>query len=95
MIIPTEQNPALWASVSPSTYPADSWGPLPLRHSETEYVVPVAWSGTPAEELKVVDNRPRAWHVYPADNHNISINPGVATQCNLAFFDTYVKGEGE
>lgn len=66
-----------------------------FEHSDTDDVVPVAWSETLAEELEAVDHRPWALRVYPGDNHNISIDFCVAMQLAVAFFNRYVKGERE
>ena len=37
-----EQNPAFWASISPSEYVADLSGPLQLQHASGDEEVPVA-----------------------------------------------------
>lgn len=91
----TEQSVAFWTPVSPNTYLADPSGHLALHRSETDDVVPVAWSETFAEELEAVDNQPRVLCVSPGDKHNTNINLRVAMMRIVAFFDRFVKGDFE
>jgi dienelactone hydrolase len=43
----------------------------------------------------VVSGDIKAGVIWAGDNHNISINLGVAMQRTVAFFGRYVKGESE
>jgi dipeptidyl aminopeptidase/acylaminoacyl peptidase len=86
-----EENPALWASVSPNTYLADLSGPIQLHHSTTDEMVPVGWSETLAEELQAA-GQPYELFTYEGDNHNISANFNVAMQRTVAFYDAQLNG---
>jgi uncharacterized protein len=87
-----EQNPAFWASISPSSYLADLSGPLQLQATDTDEEVPVEFSRNlyqqaQAEKLPV----PVAYYEYKGDNHNLSKSFNTAMQRSVAFFDKYVK----
>jgi len=87
-----EQNPAFWASISPSSYLADLSGPLQLQATDTDEEVPVEFSRNlyqqaQAEKLPV----PVEYYEYKGDNHNLSKSFNTAMQRSIAFFDKYVK----
>ena len=87
-----EQNPAFWASISPSAYLADLSGPLQLHHGTADTDVPMEFSSNlyrQAQEIKA----PMAveYYEYPGDNHNLSKSFSIAMRRSVAFFDQYVK----
>ena len=88
-----EQNPAFWASISPSEYVADLSGPLQLQHASGDQEVPVQFSRDLYAKLKEI-GKPVEYYEYKGDNHNISGNFNTAMQRSLAFFNKYVKGAG-
>ena len=87
-----EQNPAFWASISPSAYLADLSGPLQLQATDSDEEVPVEFSRklykqAQAEKLPV----PVEYYEYKGDNHNLSMSFNAAMQRSIAFFDKFVK----
>lgn len=87
-----EQNPAFWASISPSAYLADLSGPLQLHHGTGDTDVPVEFSSSlyrQAQDSEVP--MPVVYYEYPGDNHNLSNSFNTAMQRSVAFFDKYVK----
>jgi uncharacterized protein len=85
-----EQNPAFWASISPSEYVADISGPLQLQHASGDEEVPVQFSRDLYAKMKAL-GEPVEYYEYKGDNHNISGNLATALQRSVAFFDKYVK----
>jgi uncharacterized protein len=88
-----EQNPAFWASISPSNYVADLSGPLQLQAATGDEEVPVQFSRDLYAKVKAA-GKPVEYYEYKGDNHNISGNFNTAMQRSLAFFDKYVKNSG-
>ncbi len=86
-----EENPAFWDSISSTTYLSDISGPLQLHHGTADASVPVEFSETLAEKMKIVQKDVELY-IYPNDDHNISNNFGSAMQRSVAFFDKHVKG---
>lgn len=86
-----EQNPAFWASISPSEYAADLSGPVQIHHATGDVEVPVAFSRDLNERIKAAGGVVE-YYEYRGDNHNISGNFNTAIQRSVAFFDKYVKG---
>lgn len=87
-----EQNPAFWASISPSSYLADLSGPLQLHATDTDEEVPVEFSRNLHEQAQVEKlSVPVEYYEYAGDNHNLSKNFSTAMQRTIAFFDKYVK----
>jgi dipeptidyl aminopeptidase/acylaminoacyl peptidase len=93
-----EENPAFWASISPSSYLADLSGPIQLHHGTADDSVPVEFS----KELyaRLVELEPQTeysqvseLYVYKGDDHNIAQSFGQAMQRSVAFFDRYLKGD--
>ena len=87
-----EQNPAFWASISPSSYLSDLSGPLQLQATDTDEEVPVEFSRNlykqaQTEKLPVLVE----YYEYKGDNHNLSKSFNTAMQRSIAFFDKYVK----
>ncbi len=87
-----EQNPAFWASISPSAYLADLSGPLQLHHGTADESVPHEFSAklyAQAREEGVP--MPVEYYEYPGDDHNLSKSFSTAMRRSVAFFDKYVK----
>lgn len=87
-----EQNPAFWASISPSAFLADLSGPLQLHHGTADESVPHEFSANlywQAQEEQLL--MPVEYYEYPGDNHNLSGSFNTAMQRSIAFFDKYVK----
>jgi fermentation-respiration switch protein FrsA (DUF1100 family) len=91
-----EQNPAFWASISPSSYLADLSGPLQLHATDTDEEVPVEFSRAlfqQAQAEKLAE--PVEYYEYKGDNHNLSKSFNSAMQRSVAFFDKYVKAAAQ
>ena len=87
-----EQNPAFWASISPSAYLADLSGPLQLHHGTGDTDVPVEFSSNLFRQAQDAGMpMPVVYYEYPGDNHNLSNSFNTAMQRSVAFFDKYVK----
>jgi dipeptidyl aminopeptidase/acylaminoacyl peptidase len=88
-----EQNPAFWASISPSSYLADLSGRLQLQAATGDAEVPVQFSRDLYAKVKEA-GKPVEYYEYKGDNHNLSVDFNIAMQRSLAFFDKYVKNAG-
>lgn len=88
-----EENPAFWASISANSYVADLSGPLQLHHATTDASVPAEFSEILYEQVQAA-GVPVELYLYEGDNHNIFANFWTAMRRSIAFFDTYVKGNG-
>lgn len=87
-----EQNPAFWASISPSAYLADLSGPLQLHHGTADTDVPVEFSSNLQAQAQTEQiPMPVEYYEYPGDNHNLPKSFSTAMQRSVAFFDKYVK----
>jgi dipeptidyl aminopeptidase/acylaminoacyl peptidase len=86
-----EENPAFWASISPSSYVGDLSGPIQLHHGTADDSVPVEFSETLYAQIQQA-GKPVELYTYKDDNHNISANFGTAMARSIQFFDRYVKG---
>lgn len=85
-----EENPIFWASISPNSYVADLSGPIELHHGTADTSVPVEFSQILEREIESVGGD-ITYYEYPGDNHNLSVNLGVALARSVAFFDEHVK----
>ena len=85
-----EENPAFWASISPTTYLQDLSGPLQLHHGTADESVPVEFSQTLYEQLQAA-GMPAELYLYEGDNHNLSNSFGLAMRRTIQFFDRYLK----
>jgi dienelactone hydrolase len=85
-----EENPAIWAAISPNSYVGELSGPMQLHHGTADSDVPVEWSRLLDEQIQAVGGVVE-YYEYPGDNHNISANLGTALARSVAFFDTYLK----
>jgi fermentation-respiration switch protein FrsA (DUF1100 family) len=88
-----EENPAFWASISPTSYLADLSGPIQLHHGTADTSVPVEFSQNLFVDL-LDAGIPAQIFLYPGDDHNISAGFDQAMQRSIQFFDEVVKGEG-
>jgi len=86
-----EENPAFWASISPSIYVGDLSGPIQLHHGTADDSVPVEFSETLYAQIQQA-GKPVELYTYKDDNHNISANFATAMARSIQFFDRYVKG---
>lgn len=86
-----EENPDLWATISPNSYLEDLSGPIQLHHSVADIIVPLAWSQTLVSELQAIGFEDYEFYTYPNDNHNISVNFDAAMQRTLNFFATHLQ----
>jgi dipeptidyl aminopeptidase/acylaminoacyl peptidase len=89
-----QENPAFWASISPSSYAADLSGPVQVHHGTADASVPILFSESLVDRIEDVGGTVE-YYAYPGDNHNLSKNLGTALQRSVAFFDRYVKNAGE
>ncbi len=85
-----EQNPTFWASISPNSYLTDLSGPVQLHHGTADQSVPLEFSEKLNAQIKEV-GKPVEFYKYQGDNHNISMNFGIAMQRSIQFLDKYVK----
>jgi uncharacterized protein len=85
-----ENNPAFWNSISANSFLSDISGPIQLHHGTADESVPVEFSEKLAEQLKTVGKEPEIY-IYEGDDHNLSMNLGIALERSVAFFDKYVK----
>ena len=85
------ENPAFWDSISANSFLEDLSGPVQLHHGTADESVPIEFSATLYDQIQDVGGSAE-YYVYEGDNHNISINFGLAMQRSIAFFDTHVKG---
>ena len=85
-----EENPAFWAAISPNSYIADLSGPIQLHHGTADTSVPLEFSDTLNEQIKLVGGTVE-YYTYPGDDHNLAANLGTALARSVAFFDTYLK----
>ncbi|MCB9100562.1 MAG: alpha/beta fold hydrolase [Anaerolineales bacterium] len=88
-----EENPAFWASISPSNFLTDLSGPIQLHHGTADTSVPVAASEYLDAQMEAL-GLPVELYFYEGDNHNISANFTTAMQRSIEFFDRYVKNAG-
>lgn len=86
-----EENPDFWDSISSTTYLSDISGPIQLHHGTADTSVPVEFSETLSEKMKLSQKEVELY-IYQGDDHNISKNFTIAMQRSVAFFDRYVKG---
>jgi dipeptidyl aminopeptidase/acylaminoacyl peptidase len=91
-----EDNPAFWASISPSSYLADLSGPIQLHHGTADKSVPVEFSEELYVQLTELDPmteyaQASELYTYKGDDHNIVNSFGQAMQRSVAFFDRYLK----
>jgi uncharacterized protein len=85
-----EANPEFWNAISPISYAADASGPIQIHHGTRDTSVPVEFSQSLADKLKMV-NVPHEYFVYQGDDHNLSKGIGTALRRSVAWFDKYVK----
>ena len=85
-----EDNPEFWASISPTNYINDLSGPLQLHHGTADYTVPVDFSQSLAERLRIMGKHVEL-HVYQGEDHNITRNFDAAIAESVRFFDETVK----
>ena len=85
-----EENPDFWASISATSFLADTSGPIQIHHGTADTTVPYEWSENLYAALQEVGKAPE-FYGYPGDNHNISLNFGTAMARSIAFFDRYLK----
>jgi dipeptidyl aminopeptidase/acylaminoacyl peptidase len=91
-----EENPAFWASISPSSYLADLSGPIQLHHGTADESVPVEFSEELYLHLAELDPpteyaQASELYTYTGDDHNIAQSFGQAMTRSVQFFDRYLK----
>jgi dipeptidyl aminopeptidase/acylaminoacyl peptidase len=87
----SDENPAFWASIDPTSYLDDLSGPLQLHHGTADESVPVEFSEDLYTRLQEAGQAAELY-LYTNDNHNISNSFGAAMQRSVQFFDHHVKG---
>jgi dipeptidyl aminopeptidase/acylaminoacyl peptidase len=85
-----QENPAIWAAISPNSYVGELSGPLQLHHGAADADVPVEWSQDLYAQVQAA-GREVEYYEYQGDDHNISANLGTALARSVAFFDAYLK----
>ena len=85
-----QENPAFWASISPTSFLADLSGPVQLHHGTADESVPVEFSETLNALIREI-GKPVELYTYKDDNHNISNSFGTAMTRSVQFFDRWVK----
>jgi uncharacterized protein len=85
-----QENPAFWASISPTSFLADLSGPVQLHHGTADESVPVEFSETLNALMREI-GKPVELYTYKDDNHNISNSFGTAMTRSVQFFDRWVK----
>jgi fermentation-respiration switch protein FrsA (DUF1100 family) len=89
-----DENPDFWTAIDPVSYLSDLSGPVQLHHAEGDETVPVAFSKGLHQRIQEA-GQVSELYVYEGDDHGISEHFEVAMQRSVAFFDRYVKGEGQ
>ncbi|HUQ85104.1 MAG TPA: alpha/beta fold hydrolase [Candidatus Limnocylindrales bacterium] len=87
-------NPKFWNSISANNYLSDISGPIQLHHGTADTSVPVEFSEKLDKQLKVV-GKPSELYIYEGDDHNLSINLGVALERSVEYFDKVLKPSQE
>jgi uncharacterized protein len=85
-----EENPGFWEAVSANTYLADITGPIQLHHGTSDEDVPVEFSLSLYEGLRLTGKYAELY-TYPGDNHNISNYFTTAMDRTIEFFRSYLK----
>jgi len=85
-----EQNPQFWNAISPNSFLRDLSGPIQLHHGTADTSVPITASELLNKQIKEAGGIVE-YYTYPGDDHNISLNFGIAMQRSVQFFDKYVK----
>jgi uncharacterized protein len=85
-----EENPEFWKSLSANSYFQDISGPIQLHHGNLDDSVPVEFSRNLEKQLKDA-GKTVEYFEYDGDDHNISVNFGLAAQRSVEFFDKYLK----
>ena len=88
-----EENRAFWDAIDPFSYLDEISGPVQIHHGTADDSVPVEYSEILHQALESAGQVAELF-IYPNDNHNLTNNFGAAMQRSVAFFDTYLKGEG-
>jgi fermentation-respiration switch protein FrsA (DUF1100 family) len=89
-----EENPEFWAAISPNTYVAELSGPIQLHHGTADASVPIEFSESLYQQA-LAAGQTVEYYVYEGDNHNLSGFFTTAMIRSIAFFDEYVKGDGD
>jgi fermentation-respiration switch protein FrsA (DUF1100 family) len=89
-----QANPVFWNSLSATSYLKDLSGPIQLHHGTADTEVPIQFSNLFYADL-IAAGQTAEYYVYAGDDHNISMNFGVAMRRSLEFFDAHVKDLGQ
>jgi dipeptidyl aminopeptidase/acylaminoacyl peptidase len=87
---PPEENPDFWQAVSANTYLNDLSGPVQLHHGTSDEDVPVEFSQTLYEQVRLAGKYAELY-TYPGDNHNISNYFTSAMDQTIQFFKSYLQ----
>jgi len=85
-----EENSAFWQAVSANAYLTDVSGPIQLHHGTSDEDVPIDFSQTLYEDLRLTGKYAELY-TYPGDNHNISNYFTTAMDRTIEFFISYLK----
>lgn len=93
-----EENPAFWASISPSSYLTDLSGPIQLHHGTADDSVPVEFSEELYARLTELDPpteyaQASELYIYPDNDHNLSQSFGQAMQRSIAFLNRHLEAK--
>lgn len=83
-------NPQFWSDISANSFLADLSGPLQLHHGSIDTVVPVSFSESLYQQLRVA-GQPAELYLYPQGDHNIRVGFDEAMQRTLRFFEAQLK----
>lgn len=85
-----EENPEFWNDLSANSYLADLSGPVQLHHGTADTDVPVAFSESLYEQVRLAGKYAEIY-TYPGDNHNISNYFDMAMTRTIEFYDQYLR----
>ena len=85
-------NPQFWSDISANSFLADLSGPLQLHHGSIDKVVPVSFSESLYQQLRVA-GQPAELYLYAQGDHNIRVGFDEAMQRTLRFFEARLKAK--
>lgn len=85
-----EQNPEFWNAISANSYLADLSGPLQLHHGTKDESVPIEFSQTLVEQVRLA-GKYIEFYPYEGDDHNLSKYFTLAMNRTIEFFEQYLK----
>lgn len=83
-------NPEFWNTIDPTYFVKDITAPIQLHAGESDEEVPVDFSKSLYDKLKVAGKTVELY-TYPGTDHNISQGFNLAMERSIEFFDKYLK----